>query len=319
MLLILDQPKQTTDKERDAISKYKALLESIGEAEKSKKKADEGLEITWGLGVKEKTKKLVENKLEKDQDKDMTVWEKSLAKKRQEKLAKKKQNEDSAGSDEEVSGSEDEEEGGLSMDFEMGPEGEEYVSSNGSESEDDEEESYKGKNRSKSKSKAKKDGQSINPEASAELELLLMDEDTNKKHFNMKKILENSNESKSKKKRKLRKQKAKPDDKSSKDIDDFKIDVEDSRFSALFTSAQYNIDPSESNFKKTKAMEEIIKEKLKRRHINVEGNSTTIDEPKQGLKQNRDQELSYLVKSVKRKTIASGKEYSHKSKKTKVS
>ena len=43
------------------------------------------------------------------------------------------------------------------------------------------------------------------------------------------------------------------------------IQVDDPRFSALFTSHHFNLDPSDSNFKKTEAMETILIEKQKRR------------------------------------------------------
>ena len=73
-----------------------------------------------------------------------------------------------------------------------------------------------------------------------ELELLLMDDKEEKQHFNMKEIIEN--ETKKKKRRKGKEGKAER-------IDEFEIDVQDTRFSALFNSPDYILDPSNPHFK----------------------------------------------------------------------
>lgn len=105
----------------------------------------------------------------------------------------------------------------------------------------------------------------------AELELLLMDQtEDGKKHFNMKQIEENATMSKSKRKR-LNKKK---NDQEETKGDDFKVDVEDPRFSALFTSHHFNIDPADPHYRKTKGTEAFINEKLKRtanNEIHMEG------------------------------------------------
>lgn len=79
--------------------------------------------------------------------------------------------------------------------------------------------------------------------------------------------------------------------------DEFQVNVNDERFSALFTSHHYNIDPTDPHYKKTKAMETLIQEKLKRRN----NSESTLNE-KKIVEKKRDPELSLLVKSVKRKT-----------------
>lgn len=43
------------------------------------------------------------------------------------------------------------------------------------------------------------------------------------------------------------------------------MDVADERFGALYSSHHFNIDPAEPQFRKTKAMDAIITEKLNRR------------------------------------------------------
>jgi len=90
-----------------------------------------------------------------------------------------------------------------------------------------------------------------------------MEENDHKRHFSLKKIMQEENMSEKKKRRKKRKKLE--DDNVDMRPDDFKINVDDDRFSALFTSHKYNVDPSDPNYKKTKAMETIISEKQKRR------------------------------------------------------
>lgn len=68
-----------------------------------------------------------------------------------------------------------------------------------------------------------------------------MEEDDSKKHFNLKSIIKNE---KLRKKRKKEQQETKQDD--------FKIDVNDRRFSALYSSHLYAVDPSDPLFKYVK-------------------------------------------------------------------
>jgi len=137
-----------------------------------------------------------------------------------------------------------------------------------------------------------------------------MDDQEHKNHFNLKRIIDNENDSKSKKKRKFKK--AKKDKTSKPEIkDDFNINVDDERFSALFTSHHFNIDPSDPNFKKTNAMEVIIGEKQMRRttgqlNENPSKERKTIESSEVQHSQQsatKKAELSYLVKSIKRNTI----------------
>lgn len=128
----------------------------------------------------------------------------------------------------------------------------------------------------------------------AELELLLDDDDNSKAHFSLKKIqtAENST-SKTNRKKKI---KEKIKEKQSL-LPDFEINVSDPRFSALYNSHLFNIDPSDPNFKKTKNMEKLIQEKLKRRP--VDSNEEEQIQPKLTKK---DVEVNVLLKNIKRKT-----------------
>ena len=92
----------------------------------------------------------------------------------------------------------------------------------------------------------------------AEMALLMMDdEDDGRKHFNYKQIVEQQNLSKKKKKLLMKKKELLEDD--------FQVNVADTRFQAMFTSPLFNVDPSDPNFKKTKAVERILEEKARRR------------------------------------------------------
>lgn len=123
----------------------------------------------------------------------------------------------------------------------------------------------------------------------AELELLLTEGDE-KKHFNLKKIRNLEMAGKSKKRKR---------NQDEENNDTFKVNVNDERFSALFTSHHYNVDPSDPHYKKTAGMEIIINEKLKRR---VNGENEEKISNAENKKKNA--ELSVLVKSVKRKANA---------------
>lgn len=88
----------------------------------------------------------------------------------------------------------------------------------------------------------------------AEMALLVMDEEEDsKKHFNYDKIVEHQNLSKKKKKQLMKKKELLEDD--------FEVNVSDARFQAMYTSHLFNLDPSDPNFKKTKAMEKFWRRK----------------------------------------------------------
>lgn len=128
----------------------------------------------------------------------------------------------------------------------------------------------------------------------AELQLLLDDEDDGKAHFSLKKIQEAENTSKkSKRKRKLKEKMME----QKQALPDFEINLNDNRFSAIYNSHHYNIDPSNPNFKKTKNMEKLIEEKLRRRPAETSG-----EDPVEPKKSKEDAELNLLVKNIKRKT-----------------
>ena len=126
-----------------------------------------------------------------------------------------------------------------------------------------------------------------------------MEEDDSKEHFNLKKIL--------KEEKKKGKKKRKNDNEETEEGEGtFQVDVTDSRFSALYDTPAFNIDPSAQEFKKTEAINAIIKEKIRRR----KQEEALPPGAKKSKKNNnaektvvyRDTSLDSLVKSVKAKT-----------------
>lgn len=57
-----DSPENVSDNE-DPIQKYKMLLQDIEKKEEKKQNKDMEMEITWGLGIKDKAEALVQKKL----------------------------------------------------------------------------------------------------------------------------------------------------------------------------------------------------------------------------------------------------------------
>lgn len=227
-------------------------MRGIEKQQEDNNKKDVEMEITWGLGTKAKTEKLVAEKLK--QNEELTPFEQYLEKrkaKKKAKMAERKKLREGNENESENSDSED----GVPSDIDMN---DPYFA--------EEFKNVKPKSKKKSsKERVSEIADSVDEEQrNAELELLLMDktEDEGRAHFDMKKIEENESSSKSKKKRqkKLKKYSDKIET-----VDDFKINVHDQRFEALFKSHHFNIDPADPRFRKTKGTEALIEEKMKRR------------------------------------------------------
>lgn len=263
--------------DEEQIAKYRQLLQVIQEKENKKKENDMEMEIKWVPGLKESAEEMVKNKLE-GKDK-LTPWEQFLEKKKEKKRLKKKQKALAEES------SEDE----LPSDVDMNdPYFAEEV-----------------KKIEKKSVKSATDGPSPEEEAEiekqkAEMALLMMDEEEdNKKHFNYNKIVEHQNLSKRKKKQLMKKKELLEDD--------FEVNVKDSRFQAMYTSHLFNLDPSDPNFKKTKAMEKILEEKARQREQKEQELTQALKKKeseiqKESQKRSIDPALSMLIKSVKNKT-----------------
>lgn len=249
--------------DNNPIEKYRALLADL---DKSNKKDAENMEmeITWGLNVKENTEKIVKKKLEENEEK--TPFQKYLEKrkekrkmKREERKKLEKTSEDEVDSD---------------MDVDMK---DPYFA-----------EEFKTNKKEKHKKKSIEENKESN-EDTAQLEFLLDDDDDGRKHFNLK-DLENKDKTSKKKKNK--------NNADTKD-DGFEVNVKDARFSAIYNSYHYNIDPTDPNFHKTKGMEALVEEKQKRVHQDCNDADRFEPPPDKKLKR---LELNSLVNSVKRKT-----------------
>lgn len=125
----------------------------------------------------------------------------------------------------------------------------------------------------KQKLKSKHD-EPLSDKKKAELELLMMDENesnsgiNSKAHFNMNEILRSEKE-KSKKGKFQKKQRIVEDD--------FKPNLDDDRFKEVFEDHDFAIDPSQPEFKETKAMKEILKERRKRSRDSKHGKEEHTD------------------------------------------
>ncbi|XP_055282444.1 ESF1 homolog [Moschus berezovskii] len=273
--------KKSQKDDEEQIAKYRQLLQVIHDKEKKGKENDMEMEIKWVPGLKESAEEMVKNKLE-GKDK-LSPWEQFLEKKKEKKRLKKKQK----------ALAEEASEDDVPSDVDMN---DPYFA---------EEAKKIGIKEKKKSTKSAKDD--ISPEEEAEIErqkaemaLLVMDEEEeNKKHFNYNKIVEHQNLSKKKKKQLMKKKELLEDD--------FEVNVKDSRFQAMYTSHLFNLDPSDPNFKKTKAMEKILEEKARQREQKEQELTQAIKKKeseiqKESHKRSIDPALSMLIKSVKNKT-----------------
>ncbi|CAG0898289.1 unnamed protein product [Darwinula stevensoni] len=244
---------------KDRIAKYRELIQDLEKKHKKKKEEKVEMEITWDVGLKDRTEELVKQKKEKA---SLTPWEEYLKKK--EKSKRK---------------------------IEEETQSEEYSSDNLPADVDLNDPFFKTvvKEKKQKKKKVKNEEEPVDNT----LHLLTMTADVHddrKQHFNYKDIVKGENESKTKKKRRLKSEENQKD----QEKDEFQVDVNDSRFSALFSSHHFNVDPSHQHFKKTRGMEAIIAEKQKRITLGLtkSANLETAD------KKLRDNEMKALVQEV---------------------
>ncbi|XP_075232806.1 ESF1 homolog [Lycorma delicatula] len=288
-----------------SIQKYRNLLNKLQEDEEKKKNRDVELEITWGVGLKEKTQSLVDKKLKENSE--LTPFEQIIEKKKEkrkkkkeEKIKKKKE----AAKDSDDIGNDNENDNALFSDDDL-PDGVDL-------NDDYFKEEFADNPTKKSKKKNKKKGfndEDLNPEEKQkkdELELLLLDDEdqvdsTNKSHFSLKQI-QDMEENQSKKKRKGRKQIKKKKQEEPILEDDFQVDLQDERFNAVYTSHHFNIDPADSHYRKTKGMDAFIKEKISRKYKIPSDKELNGSDASPNKLPKLNSELSDIVLSIKKKT-----------------
>jgi hypothetical protein len=140
----------------------------------------------------------------------------------------------------------------------------------------------------------------------AQLELLMADEGGGGEHldhFDMKEIMR-AEKHKGKKKKKGKK--AAEDQGGLQE--EFKMDVEDPRFKAVFESHEFAIDPSNPKYKATQGMKKLLEEGRKKRKAGFDDSADGTKGDRSSKKAKADGvagELSTLVDAVKRKTKAS--------------
>lgn len=245
-----DGIKFKNDKKQSRIDRFRSLLKEMEENDNKKKEDDIEIECTWGLNLKEKSEKLVEKKMNNKDE--LAPFDKYLLKRKEKKKSKIEEKKKKLGN---VSDSED----SIPSDIDIN---DPYFKN----------EIMKIKSNKTKNKKSKKNSTLCNDDTdddenkqdNAELELLLLDREDEKlkNHFDMNKIEENEASSKSKKKR-LRKKKTEEDKNNCQD--NFTVNVDDPRFVAIYSSHEYNIDPTDPHYRKTKGTEALVKEKLKRR------------------------------------------------------
>lgn len=249
------------DEDEDAISKYRSLLAGLGREESQE---DKDMEVSW---VPE-----AEEEAAQDQD-NLTPWQKYLTKKKEKRNRKKKANK----AEESEEGEEESAPGDVDLE-------DPYFAEEMAEK--------------KSKKKGRKKKKKVEVEAETEskggdLDLLVMDSDDDRNHFDYKTIVDEETKSKSKKKKWKKKKMAVQ--KPTNTTDNFDMNVNDDRFSAIFHNSDFNIDPSQQNFKKTSGMDKLISEKQKRV---ASGPQHSAPKPK---KSKLDPQISASLKSVKNK------------------
>lgn len=147
------------------------------------------------------------------------------------------------------------------------------------------------------KSKGKKTKSNGDDKDTAELELLMAgEEDDRLQHFNMKDIIRAEKAAKRKSK-KGKKGKSGADEEATGP--EFKLDVEDTRFKALYEDHDFAIDPTKPQFKKTKDMERLMEERRKRTADNY-----TEENGDEAEKKKKKKSIADEKKSKKRKLEA---------------
>ncbi|XP_062585865.1 ESF1 homolog [Saccostrea cucullata] len=291
-----DDNDNEDDNEERQIQKYRSLLQSLDDDKDQKKKKEVEMEVTWEPGLKETTEKIVKHK---EKMKVQTPWDQYLMKKKEKRQRKREERLNRKM----TSDKKPEEKAAFSDDdLPTGVDEDPFFNQNLNSDEEVERKPKAESKKTKKKKRKEKTSKSMTKDGEGELELLMMDEEIdNRKHFNLKSIMKNSN-----KKKKL--------SGDQKPEGDFQMNVKDDRFTAIFDSHLYNIDPSAPEFKKTKSMEAIIEEKLKRR--TSEKTQKTVSGQKRKSESNSiytghsgksgkadSDSISSLIHSVKSKTL----------------
>ncbi|KAI8033838.1 uncharacterized protein LOC128265137 [Drosophila gunungcola] len=289
-----EKPKKLSKQER--IATYKNLLADILEQEKQAKEQKYEMEMTWNVEPQQEDEQQVP-----ETQADLTPIEKVLQKRneknRQRKEQRRQRQIEARGGD-----ADDD------SDASMVPDGidlnDAYFAEEFAHGDYAPPKTKQDKKKKQKRGKANDEENAEAQQQEKELELLLNDGEgrDEKQHFSLSKILKEEQAlggSKRKRRQQLKKSKNKPQE-SEKPDDDFQVDLNDTRFGAVYKSHEFNIDPTHSHYKATKGMQQIIGEKLKRRQEQVEG-GVRGDETVAPKRSKQQLEQNALVKSLKRK------------------
>ncbi|XP_055356375.1 ESF1 homolog [Paramacrobiotus metropolitanus] len=287
---LADTRSVVSNKDPASIAKYRSLLNQIDNKNTGLAVSDEediDMEAHWEPDVETTAKEQLKIKQKQDSVAKMTPFEKMLEKQKEKRKAKKRSRKQSESPDLETAWNDE-----GSDDLEGSSEEDSEQSSQDEATKQD----LKGAKRAVDS----EDGSDVSIEKSlpaASLELLMGEKDSSR-HFNLKKLLVDAKDTKAQKRKRRKLLKKSKTVLTEGPSDDFIMDLQDPRFKALFNSKDFNIDISDPSFKKTKAMETVIQEKLKRKETAKERGvmaSAKSDQPK------LRPDLSSLAKSVKAK------------------
>ncbi|XP_049280035.1 ESF1 homolog [Anopheles funestus] len=303
------------------IAKYRALLSDIKEQEQAEEDDKTGMEFTWDVDGKENGPPKDEDESDENgppskhtQD-DVNPFEKILLKKKEKskrrKELKKRRKRGELDGDEGDANDDDTSEDDLPHGVDLN---DPFFASAFDEKEFDMGNKKKSKQKDREAIQQAKEQEEREAEETArrraELELMLDDGEDNRAHFNLRAIQERELDlttvSKSKRRHLLKKSRRQIEEQrnSKAAADDFEVDVEDPRFKAIYSKADYNIDPTNPAFKKTKAMERLIETKLRKRQLAEndvrEGNGLQEQQVESKVAR-KDVATTMLVKSIKRK------------------
>uniref|UniRef100_A0A182P5R5 Uncharacterized protein n=1 Tax=Anopheles epiroticus TaxID=199890 RepID=A0A182P5R5_9DIPT len=306
-------------RKEDMIAKYRALLNDIKEQEKAGEEDKVGMEFSWQVNGEDKEAANDESEEESDSKRvkdDVNPFEKILLKKteknRRRKELKKRRKRGELGEDGEANEdetSDDDTPYGVDLNDPF------FASAFDEKEFDVGNKKKKSKQKDREAIKQAKEEEEREAEESArrraELELMLDDGEDNRAHFNLKAIQESEIDlrtvSKSKRRHLLKKSRREIEEQRNSKVaaDDFEVNTEDPRFSAIYSQPDYNIDPTNPAFKKTKAMERLIETKLRKRQLaenDVREENGRVEQQQGAAKVARkDVSTTLLVKSIKRK------------------
>uniref|UniRef100_A0A1E1XB26 Putative nucleolar pre-rrna processing protein n=1 Tax=Amblyomma aureolatum TaxID=187763 RepID=A0A1E1XB26_9ACAR len=255
------------------IQKYRNLLKSLDEGEKKADNDDDDveMEVTWNPGLNKQVEDLVKKKQEQPEEK--TPFQEFLEKRKEKRKLRRSLNKQGVQAEDSGDDKEDQDDtensqpeqafsdDDLPSDVDLG---DDFFKRNAPLKTS--KEGAKNKKKRKGVIEEDKAEDEETTKSKAELELLLMDEDNDgRHHFSLKKLLEENQAGQNKKRKRKAEREGKAAKQGKPDGDDFQVDLGDPRFSALYDSHHFNVDPTDSHFKKTKGMEALLAEKQKRR------------------------------------------------------